>query len=189
LKTKITLAFLAFTTLSGCVPAAFVAGAAASGVIVADNRSFKTMTIDKETTLKAQVKINTDAELKSAHIGVAMFNHIALLVGQAQTPEQSQKAYDIVNQQPNIKRIYNEITIGSVTSQEQRAKDVWITTKVRTRMLAEKGLHSAQTKVVTENNIVYLLGLVTHSQGNLAALVASDVAGVQKVVTLFEYLN
>lgn len=189
MKTKIILALLAFTILSGCVPAAFVAGAAVSGVVVADNRSLKTMTLDKETTLKAQVKINTDPELKSAHIGVATFNHIALLVGQAQTPEQSQTAYDIVNQQPNIKRIYNKITIGPVTSQEQRAKDMWITTKVRTRMLAEKGLHSAQTKVVTEDNTVYLLGLLTHSQGSLAALVASNVDGVEKVVTLFEYLN
>lgn len=189
MKQKVIFILIALSTLSGCIPAAFVAGATASGIIVADNRSMKTMAVDKETTLRAQGKIGFDSELQSTHIVVASFNNIVLLAGQVQSPEQSQRAYDIVNQMPHVKRIYNEIVIGPITTHQQRVKDTWITTKVRTRMLAEKGLHSAQTKVVTENNVVYLMGLVTHSQGNLAATVASDVAGVQKVVTLFEYLN
>src|SRR5262249_27678907 len=98
-------------------------------------------------------------------------------------------AYNLVNNIPHIKRIYNEVVITQPTSNMVRSKDTWITTKVVTKMLAEKGLRSTQIKVVTENSVVYLMGLVTHSQGNLAAVVASQVSGVTQVVKLFEYLN
>jgi osmotically-inducible protein OsmY len=188
---KLRLLFLGIfaASLSACVPAALVVGATAGGAIVYDNRSIKTMAKDKESELQADLKLRQDSQLKTAHIDATTFNQIMLLVGQAPTAEISQRAYDVVSRIPNIKRIYNEITIGQPTSLARRSQDTWITTKVKTKMLAEKGLHSTQIKVVTENGVVYLMGLVTRSQGNLAAEVASRISGVQKVVKLFEYLN
>ena len=44
-------------------------------------------------------------------------------------------------------------------------------------------------KVTTENNVVYLLGLVTPAEGEAAAEVARTSSGVQKVVKVFEYLD
>lgn len=187
MKSKLLLLSLSVCLISGCIPAAFVAGATAGGAIIYDNRSVKTMAQDRETTIKSQYRI--DQQLQGTHISVATFNHIALLVGQAQNQDQIQTANNIVNAMPSIKRIYNEITIEPVTSTMQRSKDTWITTKTKTAMLAEKGLQSSQIKVVTENNTVYLMGLVTRTQGNLAAEVVSKVRGVQKVVKLFEYMN
>lgn len=190
MKTKFLLIIFIAAFLPACIPVAFVAGATAGGAIVYDNRGFKTMAQDKELQIRAQGSIDTDAQLRGqTHISVSVFNHIMLLVGQAATPELSQHAYDTVSTIPNIKRIYNEITIQPPTSNMTRSRDTWITTKVKTMMLAEKGLKSTQIKVITENGVVYLMGLVTHSQGNLAAQVTSQVSGVQKVVKLFEYQN
>lgn len=186
-KQKLLIVILASQFLTGCIPAAFVVGATAGGAIVYDKRTVKTMTQDQEVNLKAITRLNEDPQLKNTHISVAVFNHIVLLVGQAPAPDQSQRAYDIVSGIPHVKRVYNQITVESPTSASHRAKDTWITTKAKTMMLAEKGLNSTQIKVITENNVVYLMGLVTRNQGNLAALVASKVAGVQKVVKLFEY--
>ena len=70
-----------------------------------------------------------------------------------------------------------------------RANDSWITTKVKAVLAAASGLNSSTLKVVTENKVVYLMGLTTRSQGKLAAEEARTVAGVEKVVKLFEYLN
>ena len=40
---------------------------------------------------------------------------------------------------------------------------------------------------MTEAGTVYLLGLIKQEEGDLAAQLASQTAGVQRVVKLFEY--
>ena len=189
MKKHLILLCLMSSLLCGCVPAAFVAGATAGGAIIYDNRSVKTMAEDRSTTFNTQAEINNNKDLQGTHISVATFNHIVLLVGQVQTPDQSQTAYNIANSYKNAKRVYNEISVQPVTSKSQRAKDTWITSKVITDVTTTSGLHSSQIKVVTENSVVYLMGLLTRSQGNLAAQVASKVSGVTQVVKLFEYLS
>jgi len=56
-------------------------------------------------------------------------------------------------------------------------------------MLVNSEVPSSRIKVVTENGIVYLLGLVTRKEGQLAAKIARESSGVQRVVMLFEYIN
>lgn len=189
MKTRLLFIIALCSLLQACIPVAFVAGATAGGAIIYDNRSVKTIAEDKDIEIRAQSAIDIDAQLRGnqSHIIVTVFNHIMLLVGQAPTPELQQHAYDVVNKFPHIKRIYNEITVGVPTSNARRTQDIWITTKAKTLMLAEKGLHSTQIKVLTEDGVIYLMGLVNHTQGNLAAQVASKVSGVTQVVKLFEY--
>ncbi len=189
-KLLLLVALFSSTILSGCLPAAFVAGATAGGVVISDRRSFKTIVQDKKITCQSLIQLNSDRDLKQqSHISVTTFNRVVLLVGEAQTPGIRGRAYELVKNVPNIRRITNEITIGDPVSAKEISTDVWITTKVKTAMLAEKGLSSTQIKVITEDGVVYLMGLVTHHQADLAVDVARTVTGVQKVVTLFEYVN
>jgi osmotically-inducible protein OsmY len=44
-------------------------------------------------------------------------------------------------------------------------------------------------KVVTERGNVYLMGIVTQREGNIASEVAQGVSGVQRVVKIFEYIS
>ena len=43
--------------------------------------------------------------------------------------------------------------------------------------------------MVTENGVVYLMGLLSHNEGKLAVEVVRQVYGVQKIVTAFEYID
>ena len=43
--------------------------------------------------------------------------------------------------------------------------------------------------VVTENAVVYLLGIATPEQATLAVEVARQVKGVHKVVKVFQYVH
>ena len=70
-----------------------------------------------------------------------------------------------------------------------RMSDTYLTAKVKTRLLLEKDLNPNRFKVVSENGRVYLLGLCTRKDGAQSALVARKTAGVQAVVTLFEYID
>lgn len=186
---KLLLLCCLLPLLTGCIAAAAVGGATAGGAVLYDKRSFKTMNKDRHATERGQFLINHSKILKDrSHISVATFNHIVLMVGQAQTPELREYANKLLSENmKNVQRIYNEITVAGAPSFLQRTNDAWLTTKVKTAMLAAKHLHSTEIKVVTEASTVYLMGLVGHQQGERAANVARRVAGVKKVVKVFQY--
>lgn len=185
---KIFFLLLTVLSLSGCIPVALVVGATAGGAVVYDKRDIKTQAFDRNATSAASSRLNEDAYLKGqAHLDVAVFNRTALIVGQVTNPDSKDRAYQLVSTIKGIHQVYNQITIEPAISRSARANDAWITTQVKTAMLATKNLQSTQIKVVTENHVVYLMGVVSHEQADLATEVARDIAGVEKVVKVFQY--
>jgi osmotically-inducible protein OsmY len=134
-------------------------------------------------------KIVTDAQFDDSHIVVTSFNQVVLLTGETPVASLRVLAEKIAKHTPKVKRVYNEITVGDPTSYSQRSKDSWITGQVRAKMLTKKDLESGTIRVVTEDSVVYLMGIVTHDQANLAVDVARQVSGVTKVVKVFRYIT
>ncbi len=66
-----------------------------------------------------------------------------------------------------------------------------LTTKVKTALFQVKidDFDPTRVKVITDQNVVYLMGLVRPNEADASANVASQVSGVRQVVTLFEYIN
>lgn len=179
---------LLVASLQACIPAVIVAGAAAGGAVVYEKRDVKTVVNDRDISFKIQGKINNDVELsKNAYISVVTFNGVVLLVGQAKDERLRDRVLEFVNQVPNVKKVYNEITIGKPIPFSEHSYDSWLTTKVKGVLVSESGLNTTQMKIVTENKIVYLFGLVTQKQGQLAADVVKNIPEVDKVVKVFEY--
>ncbi len=54
-------------------------------------------------------------------------------------------------------------------------------------MFANRELKSNNFKIVTENGVVFILGIASAKQADLAASIARKSAGVKKVVKLIEY--
>jgi len=185
---KIFLVIAFSLCLEACIPTAFVAGAAAGGAVIYDQRSAQTILDDRDITYRVQAKLNQDPELKGvARLSVAAFNHTVLIVGQAPTDDLKKRAENLAYLIPKVSRVYNEITVEKPASLIASSNDMWLTTKVKTALLAEKGLSSSQIKIVTESGVVYMMGIVSHNQANLATACTQKVAGVQKIVKLFEY--
>jgi osmotically-inducible protein OsmY len=167
-----------------------VAGGTASGTLASDNRSLNTIASDNKIEYLAGQRLVTDPELsKQAHVVVVSYNHVVLLAGQAPTQELRSKAVQVVQGVPNMRRIFNEITLDKPTSAMARSKDVVITGNVKTRMLATTNLHSGRFKIVTENGTVFLMGLSTRKQANIAVAVIRNSTGVKRVVRLVEYVS
>ncbi len=181
----LAMAFL----LSGCIPVLIAAvGATAGGAIIYDKRSSKVILQDQDISNKALNSLNADPILSGvARVSVATFNHVVLIVGQTQSEALRQRAYEDVSRIPGVKRIYNQVQVSPVLTKWDHSEDAWVTSKVKAAMLAKSGLRSSQIKVVTENKVVYLMGLVTPTQAKLASEAASHVEGVRKVVQVFEY--
>ena len=70
-----------------------------------------------------------------------------------------------------------------------RSSDAWITTKVKSWLLGSSDTEGLRVKVVTENGVVYLMGLVTAAEAQRIADKASGISGVQRVVKLFEVVG
>ena len=188
-KSFAILTLLVFiTSLYGCAAPILVAGGAAAGAAASDRRTTGTMVEDNSIELKISNAIYTNASMKKAvHINATSFNGIVLLSGEAATAEMRNKAARLAQQVEKVKKIHNEILVAPASSLKARSQDSWITTKVKTTMLGAKGLNALSIKVVTENKIVYLMGLVSRDEASIAADVTRNVSGVKQIIKLFEY--
>jgi len=173
--------------LHGC--AAVVVGGAATGANVAhDRRTTGTFIEDEAIELKSVSAFIADKEInEQTHLNVTSFNTIVLVSGEAPTEELRQRAIQMVRKVPKVSHVHNEISIAGPSSLMSRSADTLITTKVKTKMIAEKNLDGGHVKVVTENGIVYLMGLLNREDADKATEIARQTGGVQKVVKLFQY--
>ena len=111
-----------------------------------------------------------------------------LLTGEVPADESKSKAETLIKEIENVRNITNEIAIGPKSTLSSRSNDTFITSKVKTKFVTENKFPANYVKVVTENSVVYLLGIVTKEEGDAAAEIASNVDGVTRVVKVFEYL-
>jgi osmotically-inducible protein OsmY len=145
---------------------------------------------DQSIELKGMDVVYSDPDLyNNAHVSVTSYNAIVLLSGQAPTEELRSRAEGLVRDLPKVRVVHNELTIAAPSSLATRTADSWITTKVKSRMLAEKGFDPSRVKVVTENGTVFLMGIVYRREAEEAVAITRQADGVQRVVKLFEYLD
>ena len=128
-------------------------------------------------------------QLASAHINVNTYNKVVLLTGEVANREQRALAGSTARNYQGVRQVYNELKLQGSSSLLARTNDSWLTTKLKTKLLANTDIVSGQIEVVTEGGIVYLMGIVTHATADRAAAVASHTGGVVKVVRVFEYIN
>ncbi|MHB1085720.1 MAG: BON domain-containing protein [Thiobacillus sp.] len=184
----IALAGVALSQLHGC--AAVVVGGAATGTAVAlDRRTAGVYIGDQEIELRAMSRLSEAFPQKTDRISATSYNRQVLLTGQVPDETIRSHASDVVKAIPDVRTVFNELTVSGMTSLTSEANDVAITSKVKARMLRDERVPGTKIKVVTEAGVVYLMGLVTQAEANLAIDIARTTSGVTKVVTLFETIN
>ncbi len=190
LKLKLVLLLLfPLCLLQGCATAV-VTGAATGMSIAHDRRTTGSVIDDQGIEFKAASAIYKDKTLyDQSHINVTSYNGSVLLTGETPTEQLKQRAADLVRKIDKVRRIYNELRIAAPSSLPSRSSDTWITSKVKTKLAAAKDVDPLYIKVVTENGVVYLMGLVTHAEADKTVNVVKKIAGVQRVVKLFEYID
>jgi osmotically-inducible protein OsmY len=171
--------------LQGCIDAAV------TGAQVAYNHDRITKGMnDQYITTQAYNKLFRDShEFDDANISVATFHREILLTGQIPTPQQRKQAEAIIKTIPDVKQVYNFTEITAPASGITRISDTWITTKIKSKLIAMNDIDPNQVKVVTENGTVFLMGMVQPQEADIAIDVARTTDGVQSVVKLFTYLR
>lgn len=175
--------------LQGCA-AAVVAGTASAVTAANDRRTIGSQIDDNNIEIKASIAISEVERLeKSARVNAISVNGIVLLVGQVANQEMKNEAQITVEAIDGIRKIHNQLRIGSNIGITTQTHDSWLTSKVKAQLLAAKDISSNNIKVVTENAEVYLMGLVSQDEANRAVDIARNVSGVERVVKVFEYIN
>ena len=173
--------------LSGCI---FVVGAAAGAAAVSavyDHRTVQNTIQDTKIANRIVAQLQANKTLyKESHIDVSVFNRVVLLTGETPNSDWRVQAEEMAQNTPNVTKVYNQLTLQGPTSSLTRTSDSWITTKIKSQMLAEENLKSSSIKVVTENGTVYLMGNVKRDYAEIAVDIARQVSGVQKVVKIFQ---
>ncbi|MCY1405829.1 Osmotically-inducible protein Y precursor [compost metagenome] len=190
-RSPLILATLALSlTLGGC--SSFLS--ATRDKPINDDRGTRTIgsKID-DSLIETKVAVNVakaDADLdRNSNVVVVSYNGVVLLAGQTPRADLKNKAEQAARAVQKVKTVHNELQILQPSSLAARSNDTWLTTKIKSQMLADANVPSSRIKVVTENGIVYMLGLVTKKEGDLATQVVQSVDGVQKIVRLFEYID
>jgi len=181
------LMLAALQLLQGCAAIA-VGGIAGTVVMSEDRRTVGTITEDTGIELKASSRIGQKLK-EGVHINAFSFNRMLLLTGEVPDAAAREEAERIARGIENVRGVYNELTVSGVSSYTVRSNDSLITSKVKTRFLDSRKFNGIHVKVVTENSVVYLMGLVKREEANDATEVARTTSGVQKVVRVFEYID
>ena len=187
---KFLSSLLILFTLSACAPTAIVAIPSS----IADRRTTGVQVEDQTIEFKAtyefqQIDGNFSASATS-------YNQNVLLTGESESQELKDKVESTVANIEGVKAIYNEILVTKPLALKEKikskTKDYGITTNVKARLFKEEtksNLSPVHIKVVTERQIVHLMGIVSAKEAEEAEKIAKTSKGVVKVKTYFEIDN
>jgi osmotically-inducible protein OsmY len=191
-KTKLILTVvaltLAFPMLQGCVPAVIVGGAAVGVMSAHDRRSTGVQTDDETTEWKAAQRLPEKYKAFS-HINFTSYNRRVLITGEVPNEEAKAIVGDETRQLEGVREIFNELNIAPTSAFGNRSNDSYITSKLKARLVDSNQLSANHIKVVTENSVAYLMGIVTDREAKVAVAVARTTDGVRKVVNVMEVVN
>lgn len=171
-------------SLTRCAPVAVIGGGAAVGTLLMREKPVgETIT---DTALSAKVKkalyrLNPDID---ARVGVNVQEGEVLLTGTLPTFEEKVAAEKVVWKVKNVKRVYNDIEISDRIPLHNYAKDAWITSQIKTKLLAIPSIRSINYSIKTVNNVVYVFGIAQSEDELKHALnVMAHTRGVIRVMS------
>lgn len=171
--------------LTGCMDIA-----STGAQVVYHRQSIQSNVTDQYITYQIYRALYMDTkEFANTNISISTFNNRVLLAGEVPYAWQKEKATQIVKQIPDVEEIHNLVEVKSPSSTLTRMSDAWITTKVKSKLLASNDVDATLIKVVTENGKVYLIGTLLPEQADVAVDLARNTDGVQSVVKVFWYMK
>jgi osmotically-inducible protein OsmY len=183
----LTLATAAAATLGGCAAVALGAAAGAA-MVVTDRRTAGVQLEDQNIELKSLTRVR-EAVGDRGHVNVTSYNRMALLTGEVPTEADRTAIEQSVSRIENVRSTVNDLAVMGPSSLTARSNDTILTSKVKATFVDAKDLSAGAVKVVSERGTVYLMGRVTEREATRAVELARGIAGVQKVVRVFEILT
>ncbi len=186
---RIAGSLLVVSLAAACAPLVVGVVVAGTAIVATDRRTTGVQVDDQTIQLRLAGELSTAFKDRPVHIAVNSFDRRVLLTGEVPDEAAKTKAGDLAAASLNVRSVVNELEIALPSSLSERTSDTALATKVRAAFVNTREIAFNSVEIVVERRVVYLLGLVTDREGQIAALVASKVSGVQRVVKVFEYAS
>jgi osmotically-inducible protein OsmY len=126
------------------------------------------------------------------HIKVEVYEGVVLLVGETVSEENRELATKLAAGLKLTRRVVNDLKVSKRTSFAGQANNAWLTAKINAILVQKNvlpGFDATRIKVVSSEHQVYLMGLVSHEQGDAIAEIVRNIRGVEKVIKIFDYTD
>jgi len=122
---------------------------------------------------------------RESHLDLAVFNGDVLLAGHVSSESIRDEVYRRAMAQAGYRRLFKRLSIQP--PQSTSITDTWITTQIRSKIIADSEIDPNAFKIITSDQIVYIMGDVDPKQAEWVVTIARSTAGVKRVVKLLKY--
>ncbi|MCW2246969.1 osmotically-inducible protein OsmY [Azospirillum fermentarium] len=169
---------------AGCAPLV-VGGAAVAGTASVTSREGGVTAFVSDTDIRAQINqlwFHHSLDMMN-RLSLTVTHGRVLLTGRASDAQQRLDAVRLVWQVNGVTEVINEIQVDDDSTLLDSARDTWIATQLRTKLLFDGGVSSQNYSIDVVNGVVYLMGL-SKSQDEVDRVLehARSTPYVQKVV-------
>ena len=176
--------------LSGCV-AAIIGGGTETAVVAAQERSTGNALDDAGILFKIKnLYAQNDFKDLLANVEIKVVEGRVLLTGNVDKPDSQIQAENLAWQVNSVREVINEIQLSDKAGIGNYARDLWISTQIKSRLLFTKGIRSINYSVITVNQVVYMMGIAQNQEElDKATNIASTTSYVERVVSYVRLKN
>ena len=183
MRNKILLLFFVGLVLSGCVGVASK-GIFGTGVSVAlDPRTVGTQVDDSimQKNLAGRILLMDKKYLLS--VKTKVLDGRIFLTGKVDSPEEKLKLTKLAWETSGVRSVRNDIKIKEEFNFQQSAKDVLITSQLRTAMIFNKNIKATNYQIDTYKKKIYVYGIaLTSDEKDLVVKEAEEILDVEDVI-------
>jgi len=96
-------------------------------------------------------------------------------------------AAELASRVPGIKTLYDDVELAPPRAAWDATKDAWITARIRSELMLDLDIRSANYTIDTQKGSVYLIGSArTQAELQRATRIAQYIPGVKRVVSYVE---
>ena len=183
MKIKLLILFFVFSILTGCVGVSST-GVFGTGVSIAiDPRSVGTQIDDSimQKNLSARILlINKDYFL---NVKTKVLDGRIFVTGKVDDPEEKLKLTKLAWETLGVRSVRNDIKIKEDFNFQQSAKDILITSQLRTILILNKNIKATNYQIDTYKKKIYIYGIaLTSEEKDLVIKEAEEILDVVNVV-------
>lgn len=185
---KINIFIITFF-IFGCTSSTIISLANITSKINIDKRDVKTKLNDLSIELKISNSISEQFFFEKYRILTIVYNNKILLIGQSPGYIADKAKIVALNIDNEIREVYNEIRNCNPITLLQILKDCLTTAKIKIFLIINSKIDDSRIKIITENNEVFLLGMLNCNEAELVSYYVSKINGIKKIITLYTYTN
>ena len=183
MKFKFILVFLIGIILSGCVGVSST-GIFGTGVSVAlDPRTVGTQIDDSimQKSLKTRLAVRNQSYLLS--IKTKVLDGRIFLTGKVENPEEKLQITKLAWETTGVRSVKNDLKIKEKFNIKQSAKDLLITSQLRTAIIFNKNIKATNYQIDTYKKKIFIYG-IAHSSEERKEIIneAKEILDVEKVI-------